>query len=183
MWSYADVLRAPHMRALLVASTLARLPIGINGLATVLFLRERSGSFAVAGAAAGALALGAALGAPMAARVIDRHGPGALVVLAFVHGGGLLALIALGEAGGHGAPPAALVGVALGAGVALPPTSSVLRALYPSLLDGDGALVRGAFAIDSVLTELIFLVGPLLTAALVVAVDAAAALAVSATAV
>jgi DNA replication and repair protein RecF len=41
------------MAALLATSVLARLPIGINGLATVLFLRERSGSFAVAGAAAG----------------------------------------------------------------------------------------------------------------------------------
>src|SRR3954463_11054464 len=113
MNAYARILRAPHMRPLFLSMLLTRLPLGLNGLATVLFLRERSGSFAVAGAAAGALALGAALGAPMAARVIDRLGPGALVVLAFVHGGGLLGLIALGEAGGHGAPPAALVGVAL----------------------------------------------------------------------
>src|SRR3954468_13565025 len=118
MRSYADVLRAPHMRALLAASTLARLPIGINGLATVLFLRERTGSFAIAGAAAGALALGTALGAPFAARLVDRLGPPALQALAAGHGGGLVGLIVLGSAD---APAAAVVGVALVAGAALPP--------------------------------------------------------------
>src|SRR5215208_5485801 len=109
MHGYARVLRAPHMAALLATSVLARLPIGINGLATVLFLRERTGSFAIAGAAAGALALGMALGAPFGARLVDSLGPRALVALAAVHAGGLLGLIALGSGG---APAAAVIGVA-----------------------------------------------------------------------
>lgn len=58
-----------------------------------------------------------------------------------------------------------------------------MRALYPRLLGGEPALVQGAFALDSVLTETIFIVGPLLTALLVALVAPGAALAVSGAAV
>src|SRR5439155_20388291 len=75
---------------------------------------------------------------------------------------------------------AAVVAVALAAGMALPPTSSVMRALYPRLLRDDPVLVQGAYALDSVLTEAIFIVGPLLTAAAMALVAPAAALALSA---
>lgn len=180
MRSYARVLTAPHIAPLLAASIFARLPIGIDGLATVLFLRERAGSFALAGAAAGGLALGTAVSAPVAARLVDRFGPRALVALALVHSGGLVALIALGSARVFAA---ATVATAVVAGAALPPTSSVLRSLYGRLLGGEPALVRGAFALDSILTEAIFLVGPLLTALFVAVMSPAAALAFSAVAV
>src|SRR6185503_5383367 len=63
-----------------------------------------------------------------------------------------------------------------------PPTSSVVRTRYPVLFAERPDLIQGAFALDSVLTETIFTVGPLLTAALVVLLAPAAALIVSATA-
>jgi MFS family permease len=177
---YARLLRVSPMKPLLAATLVARLPIGINGLAAVLFLREETGSFAVAGAAAGALALGAGLGAPVAARLVDRFGPRTLLVLATVHAAGLLGLLALGSSG---APDAATVAAALLAGVALPPTSSVMRALYPRLLRGDAPLIQSAYALDSVLTEMLFILGPLFTAVLVATLDAGAALVLSAAAV
>ena len=176
MRSYRDVLRSPHLAALLAASILARMPIGINAIATVLFLREETGSFAAAGAASGALALGAGLGAPVGARLIDRMGARVLFALAVAHAAGLSGLIALGYAG---APAPALVASGLVAGVAMPPTSSVMRALYPRLLD-EPALVQAAYALDSVSTQVIFVAGPLVTALLVVLLVPAAALALSA---
>jgi hypothetical protein len=54
--------------------------------------------------------------------------------------------------------------------------------MYPVLLAGRPQLLQGAFALDSVLTESIFTIGPLLTAALVATVEPAAALLVSAVA-
>lgn len=168
------------MAPLLAASILTRLPIGINGLATILFLRERTGSYAIAGAAAGALALGAGLGAPIGARLVDRFGPRALGGLALAHASGLIGLLVLGYAD---APAPALIPAALLTGIALPPTSSVMRALYPRLTGGDAALVQSAFALDSVLTETIFIAGPLLTALLVATIAPAAALVLSAAAV
>lgn len=177
MGSYGRVLRAPRMAALLGATLLARLPIGINGLAIVLFVRAQTGSFAAAGAAAGAVALGTGLGAPVGARLVDWLGPRVLVALGLAHAAGLGAHVALGVAG---APVAAIVAASGIAGLAFPPTSSVQRALYPRLLGGDPALIQGAFALDSVLTETLFVLGPLLTAAAVALIAPAAALGLSA---
>ena len=56
MRRYAAVLRVPHVAALIAATLLARFPIGINALAVILYLREQTGSFAVAGVVAGSLA-------------------------------------------------------------------------------------------------------------------------------
>jgi MFS family permease len=119
------------MAPLFAATVLARLPIGINGLAVVLFLRAQTGSFAVAGAAAGALALGSGIGAPVAARLIDALGPRILLALAGGHAAALVTLVSLGAAN---APAPALVGVSGVAGVLLPPVSSVMRTLYPRVL-------------------------------------------------
>jgi MFS family permease len=157
--------------------TVARMPIGIDGIATVLFLRHEGMSFAVAGATAGALALGSALGAPVTARLVDRLSPRVLVWLAAGHAAGLLALIALA---GAGAPSMLLVPVAFLTGATLPTVSSVLRNAYATLLADGRNLIPSAFALEAVITEAIFIVGPLTTAALTWLVSAAAALVVSA---
>ena len=177
---YLRILRTPHVARLFAASLLARLPMGINGLAVVLLIKAETGSFGAAGAAAGALALGTGLCAPLTGRVIDALGSRMLAVLAVGCAAALLALVALARAD---APGLAVVIVAFVAGGAFPPTSSVLRAQYPRLFGGRPELLQGAFALDSVLTETIFTVAPLLTAALVVLFAPAAALLVSAAAV
>jgi hypothetical protein len=69
------------------------------------------------------------------------------------------------------------------AGAVAPPVSSLLRALYPRMLRGRPELIHGAFALDSVLTELIFVAGPALAAAIAALASPAAALGVSAGAV
>jgi MFS family permease len=165
------------MARLYAAMVLARLSIGIDGIATVLFLRHEGKSFALAGAAAGALALGAALGAPFTARLIDRLSARVLIWLALAHATGLVLVIALAVAN---APSAVLVLVAFLTGATLPTVSSVLRAAYATLLAREQRLIPSAFALEAVLTEAIFIVGPLATAALTWLVSAAAALVLSA---
>jgi MFS family permease len=165
------------MARLYAAMIVARMSIGIDGIASVLFLRHEGKSFAVAGATAGALALGSALGAPFNARLIDLLTPRVLGWLAFAHAGGLIALIALAVAG---APALVLVPVAFVTGATLPTVSSVLRAAYATLLHKQRNLIPSAFALEAVITEAIFIIGPLTTAALTWLVSAAAALVVSA---
>jgi hypothetical protein len=65
-------------------------------------------------------------------------------------------------------------------GGALPPISSVLRAAYKTLLAHEPMLIPSAFALEAVITEFIFVLGPLGTAALVWLASAAAALLFSA---
>lgn len=177
MTAYLDILRHPRMAGLLAAALVARLPIGINGLAVVLFLRAETGSFSVAGAVAGGLALGTGLGAPLMGRLVDRRGTRVLLPLALGNAGGLLALLALG---GAPTPTLALVGTAVATGALYPPNPSVLRARFPALLRDDPRLVRSAYALDSVLLEVSFVVAPLVTAVLVALIDPAAAIVFSA---
>jgi MFS family permease len=173
---YARILRTPSIAVLIAATTIGRLPFAINGLAIVLFLREATGSFAIAGLTTGMLALGSAVGAPLAGRLVDRRGVRLILPLAFVHAGAVLAIWALGAAG---APTVALGATAVVAGAAFPPTGSVLRSRWPELL-GEPELVRGAYAFDSVMIEASFVAGPLITAAIVVAAGPEFALGVSA---
>lgn len=176
MGIYSRVLSVPGFGILIAAVAITRLPFAINGLATILFLSAETGSFATAGLAAGALALGAGIGAPLAGRMIDRRGAVMLIPLATGHAVAILSLWALGEAG---APTAALVGCAVAAGVCFPPSGSVLRSRWPEMMKGDPALLRGAFAFDSVMIEVSFVGGPLITAVLVALVAPEAALALS----
>ena len=174
---YARILRTPGVALIVLATLIGRMPIGISGLAILLYVRDVTGSFAVAGVATGALALGSALGAPLQGRLVDRRGVAMLVPLAAVHAAGL---VAVWLAGAADAPGGVLAALALVAGAAIPPVSSVLRSRWPYLLAARPELVAGAFALDSVLIEVIFVVGPLLTTVVVATVGAQYALIVSA---
>lgn len=181
MRRYAAVLREPHVAALLAATVIARFPVGINALALVLYLKAERGSFAVAGAVAGALAAGSGVGAPVQGRLVDAFGARrVLIPLGVLHAAALGAIVAGAEAGLSG------VVLALGAvvaGLAIPPTSSVLRSMWPSLLRDRPDLIQAAYALDSVMIELLFVAGPLLTAAVATVLSPAAALGVSAASV
>lgn len=157
---YAAVLRAPHVTRLLCTALVARAPVGVNGLAIVLFVRAEADSYAIAGAVAGAYALGAAVIAPFVGRFVDRRGaPGVLLPLAVIHGVMLGLLVALGL---EGAATSLLLAAGFLAGSAIPPVGSVLRALWPSLMQDTPDLVTTAYALDAVIVELAFMIGPLL---------------------
>jgi MFS family permease len=177
---YANILRVPGVAWVVLATVIGRLPIGITGLAILLYVQDVQGSFAAAGICAGALALGSATGAPLQGRLVDRRGDGALLPVALVHAVGLVLVWILGAGG---APVALLALVCALTGAALPPLSSVLRSRWPYLLAERPELVPGAYALDSVMIELIFVTGPLITTALVALVGPEYALAVSATCV
>jgi MFS family permease len=175
---YADVLRAPHVTPLLLASMLARLPYGVFALAAILYLAAARGSYAVAGLVDGAFGLGAALGAPWQSRLIDRLGQRrVLVVAAMVDVTATGSLIALTEAS---APTVALVGCGLAGGVAVPNVGGALRTMWTGLMDGREALLATAFAIDSVALEALFTAGPLLAAGIIAVASPLVALVVSA---
>jgi predicted MFS family arabinose efflux permease len=174
---YAAILRTPGVAMIVLATLIGRLPIGISGLAILLYVEEVSDSFAAAGVCAGALALGSAAGAPFQGRLIDRRGVEMLLPLAVAHAAGLVAIWLAGEAG---APVALLAAASLAAGVAIPPVSSVLRSHWQYLLPGRPDLLAGAFALDSVMIEVIFVTGPLITTVVVATVGPQYALIVSA---
>jgi MFS family permease len=163
---YRELFEVPQLKATLLASVVGRMPIGITGLAILLFVQGRSGSFALAGAASAMYVLGLALIAPLLGRLIDRIGPRpVLSVCGVLYPAALsvLTLIVLRT------PDPLGVGVmALVAGATLPPISACIRALYPRLLPVPG-LLHTAYSVDSAVVEAVFILGPALVAACVAA--------------
>jgi MFS family permease len=170
---YARVLRAPYARALVVSSVVARMPVGMVSLALVLYVERLTGSFGSAGAVTASFAVAAGVGSPLQGRLVDRVGQTrVLVPSVVVHAGATLGVVGLGHAG---APVGVLAAIAAVAGAGTPPVGAALRALWPRLLDDD-ALMSAAYALDSILIEAFYGLGPLATAALVALVSPAAAL-------
>jgi MFS family permease len=158
---YARLLREPGVGSSLLASILGRLPIGVAAFAIILFVQTRTGSFAQAGAASACYVLGLGLWAPVIGRLIDRLGPRpVLISTAISYPLALVALIILGLS----AASMLWVGVcAMLAGALLPPITICMRALLPHLLRERGQL-HTVYSVDSVLIEVMFIIGPLLVA-------------------
>jgi MFS family permease len=168
---YLDVLRTPSVTRLLSAAVVGRMPTAMAGLAIVLLVREAGGSYAVAGGVAGAYSVALALTSPLLGRLVDRVGQ--TRVLAGCAVASALGFGALAAAGGR-VPPLALAGLAALAGASIPPLGACMRALWSDLLGRDGQL-QAAFAVESTVQELIFVIGPPLVALLAAAFSPAVA--------
>jgi MFS family permease len=144
-----------------VSALVARLPIAMIGLGIVLLISGQTGSYAMAGLLAAIFQIAAAGGALVTSRWMDRLGQHALLVwLALVHAAGLLAFVTSVQAG---LPVAVQALTAALAGLTQPAIGSMVRARWAYVADGPVRL-RSAFAIESIVDEMLFTVGPLLTA-------------------
>lgn len=176
---YSRLLREPRIRPLLLAGATARLPLGMNSLAVLLLVRERTGSFATAGAVAAAVGAGYALVGPAHGRIVDRLGQTVPLVAATVaHTIAYVVLLVAATGGASGPVMVALAGVA---GATTPPVASSQRAMWPAVLATRPALLDTALAVDAMLLDVFLIVGPLLVGAVASVASPAAALGLGAT--
>lgn len=162
--SYLAVLRLPHARPLLLASLVGRLANATGPLSVVLFVQEQTGSLAKAGAASAAIALGSGLLAPVRGRLVDRYGQRrCLLPMALGFAAALAGMVA--AAGPGPAAVATTIALAAAAGAVAPPLGASMRALWVSLV-GQEPRLQTAYALDAVLDELLFVLGPLLAGGL-----------------
>ena len=161
---YLHFLRLPDVSRLVIVAGLARLPIGVIGLAMLMFLRESLGSFTLAGSVVGASYIAMALCAPVQGRLIDRHGPRVtLLVTGLIQPLAMLALLACVKLE---LPLAALFACAIVAGAFSSPITVLTRTMWRYRF-ADEAQRRLAFAIDAVMIEASFMLGPALVAAVI----------------
>lgn len=170
---YRSLLSIPHARAFVLAGFVARLSISMRALGAVLMVSQLTGSYALAGAIAAAALLGEAVASPRLGRLVDRYGQRrVLLVSVAVHTAGTLALVLSAQLS---APTWMLFATAALSGSAALQVGSLVRARWSALVEDSPAL-EAAFALESTLDELIFVLGPVLVTALALGVAPVAGL-------
>jgi MFS family permease len=167
---YLGVWQMPGGRVLLIVGVFARLGIGMTPLSLLLLVQQATGHYSSAGIAGGVYALAGAAVSPIAGRLADRIGPSpVLVTTSVLHPLALIGLL-LASRGGESALPLIFIAAAL-AGATYPPlTAAIRRAWTDATAAGTDQAHLGAVAMaaETSLFELVFVLGPMLVAALLV---------------
>lgn len=171
--TYARLFHARGAAAFSSTGFLARMPISMVGLGTLLMVSATTGTYGLAGVLAGAVTFAGALATPQIARLVDRLGQARVLRPALLaHGlllAGLIAAVRLDW------PVWTWFLFGMLAGGALPSIGSMVRARWThAITDPDQR--QTAFAFESVLDEVIFVVGPPLATFLATSVNPAAGL-------
>jgi hypothetical protein len=176
--TYGVVLRTPGARAFSVAGLVARLPMSMHALSIVLAVTLSGGSYTTAGIAAGIGTGAHAVASPVQARIADRLGQSRMLApLLFAHGVALVALIAVvGRVAVGELPFGLLAAAALLAGATFPQFGALVRARWASLESVAGRL-HTAYAWESALDEVAFVLGPIVVVVLATNVHPVAGLA------
>lgn len=173
---YRDFFRKPDVATLMGVALFSRMPIGMVGLAMLMYLRENLGSFALAGSVSGIYFVAMAIGAPVQGRLIDRTGPKlVLAVTGLVHPASLLAILVAAQSG---AGFAAVAAAAACAGLFAMPITVLTRTLWRHRFTREDDR-RRAFAVDAVMIELNFTLGPAIVAGVLAGAGTRAAFALA----
>jgi MFS family permease len=176
---FLEVLSRPGALRFSAAGVLGRMPISMFGLGTLLLVASLTGRYGLAGLVSAASSVGYAVCAPQAARLADRFGQGRVLrPQALFYAAAAAALVGCAELR---APDWALLLSATLAGASMPSLGSMVRTRWTVLL-GDSPLLHSAFSLESVLDELIFVIGPALVTVLATEVQAASGVTVAVTA-
>ncbi len=160
---YLQVLRTPHTLPMVLAAFIGRLPLSMVGLGCVLLVADQTGSYGLGGAVAAVGAVTTAVAGPLIGRLSDAHGQRRVLlpVLAVFVSAGSVFLVAVRQDW-----PLLVVFAAAGlAGACLPPVSSMIRVRWTHLLRGSHRLPT-ALAMESVVDEMVFVLGPVLVTVL-----------------
>ncbi|CUR54771.1 Major facilitator superfamily MFS_1 [metagenome] len=154
---YRRVLAHPGAVAFSFSGFLGRLPMSMIGLGIVLQVSAQSGSYSLAGSVSAAYVLANAVVAIAQGRLIDHFGQHRLLPLAITVSAVSIALMAW-SVEADWTIPLPHVFAAL-SGAATPPVGSCVRARWSHLLD-DEQEVHTAFALEAVVDETCFVLGP-----------------------
>lgn len=170
--SYLRLLRIPGAPGLAGWGVVGRFPIAMRSIGCLMMVAAVTGSLTDAGVVAAVMLVATGVTSPVLGRLADRRGQRG--VLLATCAGHAVAMTALLLSIGLGAPLWLMVVTSVAVGCTSLSFSSFVRARWATLAKDD--LLRTAYALESVLDEAIFLLGPLLVTALAAGVDPAAGL-------
>ncbi|WP_434597615.1 MFS transporter [Streptomyces sp. A5-4] len=157
---YRAIFAAPGALGFSVAGLFGRMPISMMSIGVVTMISQLTGRYGLAGALAATLAMSVAVVGPRISRYVDRYGqrrvlrPVTLVAVAAV--GGLLICAQ------QGLPDWTLFVFAAGAGC-VPSVGSMVRARWAEIYRGSPRRLHTAYSWESIVDELCFIVGPIIS--------------------
>ena len=155
---YKPILAMPGTRALFVVAFLARLPLTAKSMALTLHVvLDQGGSYAAAGVASMVMTAGMGVGAPLLGRMVDRRGLKPVLLLT-----GVSETVYWVSAPFLSYPVLLPTTFVLGGLLGVPVFSVIRQAVAVRVPE---ELRRQAFALDSMIVELVFMVGPALAIA------------------
>jgi len=153
------------------AGFIARLPISMTGIGILMYVEAERGSYTIAGAISGSLSIAAAIGGTISSRLVDKLGQHRVlpvqIMVILVSSTSLVLLIP------SSVPTPYLFIFSITSGLAYPPIGAFVRSRWTALLNS-GPILLTAFSIESVIDELIFIVGPTIAATTSVKIHPAA---------
>ncbi|MSY98401.1 MAG: hypothetical protein F2701_06750, partial [Actinobacteria bacterium] len=164
--TYREVLRLPGALAFSSSGLLARLPMAMVGLGILFFTSGVTGSYGLGGLMSAAFSLSAAAGMIISSRLVDRLGQhkvlGWLIAAESLGLGLFVISMELSWPMGISAV------IVVGAGACSPAIGPAVRARWTFVIarvdSASSPKLRTAFALESIFEELIFTIGPLITA-------------------
>lgn len=160
---YRRVLARPGAIAFSATGLMARMPMSMATIGIVLLVQGATGNYRTAGIASACYTLSEALLAIAQGRLIDRHGQSRVLTFAGPLFGLALGLMIWGVQTGK--PLGWAYACAAAGGATLPAIGSSVRARWTHLLSGSGDLPT-AFALEAVVDEIVFMVGPIVVTVL-----------------
>lgn len=161
--AYGRILRRPGALRFSAAGLLARFPMSMVGISTILAVQDLYGSYSAAGAVSAANIVAAAVGAPLLARLVDAHGQARVMAPALVASSA--ALLALAAAAQHRAALWSLIALSALTGALSGSMGSLVRSRWTALLESPDD-IHTAFSLEAALDETAFMIGPVLATAL-----------------
>ncbi|MFE2494476.1 MFS transporter [Streptomyces scopuliridis] len=158
--SYHAIFAAPGTKGFSAAGLIGRMPLAMMGIGIVTMVSQLTGRYGLAGALSATLAMSAALLGPQISRLVDRHGqrrilrPATLVAVTSVAG-----LLVCAQ---QSAPDWTLFVFAAGAG-SVPGLGAMVRARWAAIYRGSPRELHTAYAWESIIDEVCFIFGPIVS--------------------
>ena len=167
MQAFRAIFRHPGTVGMTAAGFVGRFPMAMLGLAMTMLVATETGSYGRAGAVAASITLAGAIGGPVGARLADRFGQHRVIPpLIAVH---IVAVASLTIAVMAGTPMTLWLVLGIIAGLSGPNLGAMVRTRWAGITEGPDELTS-AFALESTLDEVAFVLGPPLATALAVAI-------------
>ena len=156
---YRALFAVPGTKSFSAAGFLGRMPLSMMGVGVVTMISQLTGRYGLAGALSATIALSAAVAGPQVSRLVDRYGQRRVLRPATLLALSAAALLLF--AAHYGWPDWVLYVACVGIGC-VPSVGAMIRARWAGLYRGTPQL-HTAYSFESVVDEVCFIFGPIIS--------------------